>query len=98
MGTGVTTTTVLALELSPVEEHGEASAALQLSDVLGSVVGIACVTAAFAAFHEPGQDNPLFGQIFLGLAIVAALVIPTGQRIAGTRGATPRQDAQRMTT
>jgi MFS family permease len=98
MGTGVTTTTVLALEISPMEEHGEASAALQLSDVLGSVVGIAGATAAFAAFHEPGQDNPLFGQIFLGLAVVAALVVPVGQRIVGSRGTTRRQEAQRMTT
>ncbi len=83
MGTGVTTTTILALELSPVEEHGEASSALQLSDVLGSVVGVAGATAVFAAFHEPGRDNPLFGAIFLALAGVAAMVVPAGQRIVG---------------
>ncbi len=81
MGTGVTTTTVVALELSPVHDHGEASSALQLSDVLGSVLGIAAATAAFAALHVPGQDNPLFGAIFLGLALVAAVVVPAGQRI-----------------
>ena len=83
MGTGVTTTTILALELSPVEEHGEASSALQLSDVLGSVVGVAGATAVFAAFHDPGRDNPLFGTIFLTLAGVAVLVVPAGQRIVG---------------
>ncbi len=81
MGAGVTTTTVLALELSPVEEHGEASSSIQLADVLGSVLGIAGATAAFAAAHDPGQDNALFGAIFLGLALVAAVVIPAGQRI-----------------
>ncbi len=91
MGTGVTTTTVLALELSPVEEHGAASSALQLSDVLGSVLGIAGATAVFAALHVPGQDNPLFGEIFLGLAVVAALVVPAGQRIVGR----PRERAGR---
>ena len=81
MGLGVTTTTVLSLELSPMEEHGEASSSLQLADVLGSVLGIAAATAAFAARHVPGQDAALFGGIFLGLALVAAVVIPTGQRI-----------------
>ncbi|QIM21298.1 MFS transporter [Phycicoccus sp. HDW14] len=81
MGGGVTTTTILALELSPVEEHGEASSSIQLADVLGSVLGIAGATAAFAAAHDPGQDNALFGAIFLGLALVAAVVVPAGQRI-----------------
>ncbi len=81
MGTGVTTTTILALELSPVEAHGEASSSIQLADVLGSVLGIAGVTAAFAAAHHPRHDNALFGAIFLGLAVVAAVVVPAGQRI-----------------
>ena len=97
MGTGVTTTTILGLELTPVAEHGEASSALQLSDVLGSVIGIAGATAVFAAFHDPGQDNPLFGQIFLGLAVLAVIVVAAGQRIVGGRGAA-RREAQRMTT
>lgn len=81
MGLGVTTTTVLALELSPVAEHGEASSALQLSDVLGSVLGVAAATALFAARHVPGQDSGLFAVIFLGLAVVAMVAIPAGQRI-----------------
>ena len=80
-GAGVTTTTILALELSPLEEHGEASSSIQLADVLGSVLGIAGATAAFAAAHDPGQDNALFGAIFLGLALVAVIVAPAGQRI-----------------
>ncbi len=81
MGAGITTTTILALELTPVEQHGEASSSVQLADVLGSVLGIAGATAAFAAAHDPGQDNRLFGAIFLGLAVVAAVVVPAGQRI-----------------
>ena len=79
MGTGVTTTTILALELSPLEAHGEHSSSIQLADVLGSVLGIAGATAAFAAAHDPGQDNALFGTIFLGLAPVAAVVVPAGR-------------------
>lgn len=81
MGLGVTTTTIVALELAPVHDHGETSSALQLADVLGSVLGIAGATAVFAAGHVPKQDNPLFGAIFLGLALVAAVVVPAGQRI-----------------
>ncbi|MGL4178694.1 MAG: MFS transporter [Dermatophilaceae bacterium] len=81
MGLGLTTTTVLALELSPVEEHGEVSSALQLADVLGSVLGIAAATAVFASLHDPGRDDALFAGIFLGLAAVAAVVVPAGQRI-----------------
>lgn len=80
MGLGVTTTTVLALELSSVADHGETSSALQLSDVLGSVLGIALATALFAAHHVPKQDNPLFGVIFALMAAIAALVVVSGQR------------------
>ena len=82
MGVGVTTTTVLALELSPVEQHGAASSSPQLADVLGSVLGVAAATAFFAARHVPGQDDALFGAMFLGLAGVAALAVPAGQRIS----------------
>ncbi len=81
MGLGVTTTTVLALELSPMEDHGTASSSLQLADVLGSVIGIAAATAVFAALHVPEQDDGLFGAIFVGLALIAAVGIPAGQRI-----------------
>ncbi len=98
MGTGVTTTTILGLELTPLEQHGEASSALQLSDVLGSVLGIAAATAVFAAFHVRGEDNPLFGKIFLGLAVVAAVVVPAGQRIMGGRQAEVSGEGQRITT
>lgn len=82
MGLGVTTTSVLALELSPVEEHGESSSALLLSDVLGSVLGIAVASAIFAAHHIPGRDNALFGAIFALLAVIAATAFASGQRIS----------------
>jgi MFS family permease len=98
MGTGVTTTTILGLELTPVAEHGQVSSALQLSDVLGSVVGIAGATAVFAAFHVPGEDNPLFGKIFLGLAVVSAVVVLAGQRIVGGDARQAPAGAQRIST
>ena len=52
------------------------SSSLQLADVLGSVLGVAAATAVFAAWHVPGQDDALFGAIFLGLAVVAAVASP----------------------
>ena len=41
MGLGSTSLSVILLDLVPVSEHSTASASLQLSDVLGSVIGIA---------------------------------------------------------
>ncbi len=81
MGTGSTTLSVLVLELAPEQEHGQASAALQLSDVLGSVLGIAGATAVFGAGYQPG-DPGIFVVISLGLAAVAALAVITGRRCA----------------
>lgn len=81
MGIGATTTTILALALVGPEEHGETSSGIQISDVLGGVLGIAAVTAAFATWHSPGQDRWLFTAIFAVLAAVAAIVVPAAQRI-----------------
>ncbi len=81
MGTGSTTLSVLVLELAPEQEHGQASAALQLSDVLGSVLGIAGATAVFGAGYQPG-DPGVFVVISAGLAAVAALAVVTGRRCA----------------
>lgn len=81
MGIGVTTTTILALSLVSEEEHGETSSGIQIADVLGSVLGIAAATGAFAIWHSPQNDRWLFATIFLVLAAVAALVVPAAQRI-----------------
>ena len=56
MGVGSTTLSVLVLDLVPVQNQSSASASLQLSDVLGSVLGIA---AASAVLPEPtGPPRP----------------------------------------
>ncbi len=90
MGIGSTTLSVLLLDLAPGHEHGQASAALQLCDVLGSVLGIAAATAVFGALHRPGEPG-VFAIIELGLAAVAVLAVVTGRRCA------PR-DSQRAST
>jgi predicted MFS family arabinose efflux permease len=81
MGLGMTTTSVLALELSPATEQGRNSASLQISDALGGVLGIGLAGAVFAALHNPsGDDGPVFVGIWWGLAVVAALAALVGHR------------------
>jgi MFS family permease len=80
MGLGITSLSVLVLELSPVEEQGANAAALQVSDAFGSIVGIGTAGAIFAALHTPGQDNwavfLLIFAVMTALALVGALVSP----------------------
>lgn len=81
MGLAMSSTSVLALALSPVSDHGSASSSLQLSDVLGSVMGISAAGAVFAGLHNPnGSDNGVFELIWVSLAAVAALVMLGGQQ------------------
>jgi len=81
MGLAMSSTSVLSLALSPVSDHGSTSSSLQLSDVLGSVMGISAAGALFAALHNPtGSDNGLFELIWISLAALAALVMLGGQQ------------------
>jgi len=81
MGLAMSSTSVLSLSLSPVSDHGRSSSSLQLSDVLGSVMGISAAGAVFAAMHNPnGSDIRVFELIWVSLAAVAALVMVGGQR------------------
>jgi MFS family permease len=81
MGLGSTSLSVILLDLVPVAEHSTASAALQLSDVLGSVIGIAAASAIFATLHTTGGgDKHTYVVIWSVLAAVAALVIVSGRR------------------
>ena len=81
MGLAMSSTSVLSLALSPVSDHGRTSSSLQLSDVLGSVMGISAAGAVFAAMHNPaGSDIFAFELIWVSLAAVAALVMVGGQQ------------------
>lgn len=82
MGMGTASLSVLALSLTAPSDHGSASSSLQLSDVLGSVIGIGATGAVFAALHtRAGEDVPAFVAMWLGTAAVATLVIVAGRRI-----------------
>jgi len=82
MGLAMSSTSVLALALSAVRDHGRSASSLQLADVLGSVMGISAAGAVFAAMHDPhGSDVSVFVLMWVILAGVASLVIVGGQRI-----------------
>jgi MFS family permease len=81
MGLAMSSISVLSLALSAVRDHGRTSSSLQVSDVLGSVMGISVAGAVFAAMHNPdGSDIHVFELIWVSLAAVAALVMVGGQR------------------
>ncbi|MDN5795371.1 MAG: MFS transporter [Intrasporangium sp.] len=81
MGLATSSTSVLTLALSPTEEHGRASSSLNLSDVLGAVLGISLSGAVFAALHDPhGSDVDVFVLMWALLAAIASLVIASGRR------------------
>jgi MFS family permease len=50
MGIAMPTVSVLVLDLSPTQTQGVNSAALQISDMVGSIIGIAAVGALITAF------------------------------------------------
>ena len=78
MGLGMSSVSVLTLRMSRPDEQGRNSAALQLSDALGTALGIGLSGAAFAAWHSPsGADATLFTGIWLAggaVAVFAGLV------------------------
>jgi MFS family permease len=70
---------VLLLELSPEEDHGANSAALLLSDMTGTIVGIAVI----AALVDGLGLTHLSTAVSIGFAILAAVAL--GGTIASTR-------------
>ena len=82
MGLATATPSVLMLALTSPAEHGESSTSLNLSDVLGSVLGIAIGGAVFAALHTPsGSDAGVFTLMWVITAGAAGVLILAGLRI-----------------
>jgi MFS family permease len=74
MGLAMASTSVLVLRLSDPGQEGRNSAALQVSDGFGSVLGIGGAGALFAALHDPGgSDAPAFRLMWLILGVVGLL-------------------------
>ncbi len=90
MGMGLisASTSVLTLQLSTPAEHAAASSALQLSDVLGSAVGISVTGAIYAFMVAPNDPAGAHVYVLMWLlsTVVAALAWPAARR---TRVAVP---------
>jgi MFS family permease len=71
MGIALTLVAVLSLELSPEHEQGVNSAALQISDITGSIVGIAVAGAVITGF---GVHRLSTGAVVADLALAAVAV------------------------
>lgn len=81
MGLAMSTIGVLALELTPVAEHGRMSSSLQLSDSLGSALGVALTGAVFATRHVgAGHDEPTYTLLWAACAVIGGLVWFAGHR------------------
>ena len=82
MGLTTATTSVLTLGLSSEAEHAESSTSLNLSDVLGSVLGIATGGAIFAGLHTAeGSDGGVFALMWTVSAVAAVVLALAGRRI-----------------
>jgi hypothetical protein len=85
MGVGVTSLSVLVLGLAPVAEQGASSAALQVSDALGSILLIAAGGALFAGLPASLGGAPTFLAILVVMAVVAAAGAAVAHRVRDTR-------------
>ncbi|MFJ8312459.1 MULTISPECIES: MFS transporter [unclassified Streptomyces] len=89
MGVVIASTSVLLLKLSPPQEAGANSAALQISDGLSNVLLLAAGGAAFAALGggDPGPHPGAFAAVFLPVGAVAL----AGAWVAGRCGTPARR-------
>jgi MFS family permease len=90
MGVAMASVSVLLLELSPPQEQGANSAALQLSDALGGVLTIGFAGSVYAYVHaQPGPDTAAFAMIFVSMAGLALAGSLLAARLRPTHRATP---------
>jgi MFS family permease len=92
MGLAMSSVNVVLLALSPESDQGFNSAALQVSDALGSILFIGVSGAIFAGLHERGGDNTaVFLLIYLLMAAIALAGAAAAPRVRV--GAAPEQAA-----
>jgi MFS family permease len=92
MGVAMPSVNLVMLRLSPVAEQGFNSAALQVSDAVGSIVLIGLGGAVFAGLHQPGHAGGHNAAVFAAIyavmaatAVAGALVAPRLQPRGDTR-------------
>lgn len=84
MGLAMSSTSVVVLGLSSVQEQGFNSAALQLSDALGAIVLVGLGGAIFASSHGPGRNTGAFLAIYAVMSAVALAGYVLAPRVRAT--------------
>ena len=85
MGLAYAPLSLMMLQEAPPGHEGQASASLNLTDVLGTAIGIGVGGAAVAA--EPGRNLHLgIAAAFAAAAVVAVLALVLTRRLPGTTG------------
>jgi MFS family permease len=81
MGLTMSSLSVLLFELSPVADQGANSAALQMSDALGSVVMIGTGGVLFAVLHDTEPGIVTFGVIFAVMVLTGLFATWVASRV-----------------
>jgi MFS family permease len=89
MGVAMPTLSVLVLELSPAARQGANSAALQISDMVGSIVGIAAIGALVTGFGS-SHLRPAVTIADFGLAAVAVIGVLAARQVLRSGNPAPR--------
>lgn len=89
MGVTFTTLSVLLLRLSPPGEQGTSSAALQLSDALGTVLSVGAAGVAYAFLRDEG--GWAFAVVYAGTVLLQLVSLLAATRV--TPSPQPRESA-----
>lgn len=81
MGLAISGTSVLLLELSPTADQGANSAALQMSDALGSVLMLGVGGLLFGVLHDAVGAVGTFAPIYVVMALLAVAGIALAGRL-----------------
>ena len=81
MGAAFSSISVLLFELSAPSEQGANSAAVQLSDGLGSVLAIGMGGVVYAALLGTASGTALFGSVFAVMVVIAAAGVLAAGRV-----------------
>jgi MFS family permease len=86
MGLGMSSMSVLTLRLSPPGEEGRSSAALQLGDSLGALLGIGLAGAVFSSLHASSlSEGGAFAVVWVVMGVVGVAAALASFRVRPSR-------------
>jgi MFS family permease len=86
MGLSMSSNAVLLFDLSPVEDRGANSAAIQMSDSLGGLLVIGAAGVVYTVWRGSLAQTPLFSLVFALSFVVMLLSIAVGFRVRPAEG------------